>query len=223
MATTKLKRPKNKGTGQLFKNPVLERLTRTHIAIPLVIFTVISAVLIYYGIFEKGFTTPVMIALFFAGVFVFTLVEYIMHRYLYHVEARTPSMENISYTMHGIHHDYPKDKQRLAMPPVLALIIATFFFVLYRTLMGDYVFGFLAGFLMGYTGYLCVHYSVHIFRVPKNAFKILWHHHAIHHYSQPDRAYGVSSPFWDYVFGTMPDLSRNYKNAKQGEFIDPER
>ena len=96
MATTKLKRPKNKGTGQLFKNPVLERLTRTHIAIPLVIFTVISAVLIYYGIFEKGFTTPVMIALFFVGVFVFTLVEYIMilclvDKQLEGSRARSPS------------------------------------------------------------------------------------------------------------------------------------
>ena len=71
------------------------------------------------------------------------------------------------------------------MPPLLSLIIATVFFIIYRTVMGDFAFGFLAGFLMGYAAYLAVHYS-------------------IHHYREPDRAFGVTSPFWDHVFRTMP-------------------
>ncbi len=198
------KRPKHKGTTTLMKNPFLEKLTRTHISLPLTIFTFISAVLIYYGIVEKGFTVPGMILLFFGGTFFFTLVEYLMHRYLYHLPVTSPGREKFVYTMHGVHHDYPKDKSRLAMPPVLSLILATVFFVIYRGIMGDYAFGFLAGFLMGYTLYLSVHYSVHAFRVPKNFLKVLWHHHSIHHYREPDRAFGVSSPFWDYVFRTMP-------------------
>ncbi len=222
MSTSKAKRPKHKGSGTIFKNPLLERLTKTHIAIPLVLFSVISGVLIYYGIIEKGFTTPQIILLFIAGMFVFTLVEYLMHRYLYHIKPHSHSFEQFSYKVHGVHHDYPKDKQRLAMPPVMALVLATFFFVLYRALMGDYVFGFLAGFLMGYTGYLCVHYSVHIFKVPNNFLKVLWHHHAIHHYRQPDKAFGVSSPLWDYIFGTMPELLKPEQQAGKGEYIDPQ-
>lgn len=218
---TKRHRPKHKGSGTVFKNPFLEQLTKTHIALPLSIFTVISGTLIYYGIIEKGFTTPQMIGLFFAGMFVFTFIEYIVHRYLYHIKPHSHDTESFSYKVHGIHHDYPKDKQRLAMPPVIALILATFFFVLYRAIMGDFVFGFLSGFLMGYTVYLCIHYSVHIFTVPDNFLKTLWHHHAVHHYRQPDRAFGVSSPFWDYVFGTMPNLISQEK-TKSGEFIDKE-
>ena len=197
-------RPKHKGSATLMSNPFLEKLTRTHISIPLIIFSVISAILIYYGIVEKGFSVPGMILLFFAGMFFFTLVEYLMHRYLYHLPATTPKREKLAYTMHGVHHDYPKDKSRLAMPPILSLIIATLFFVIYRGLMGDYAFGFLAGFLMGYTAYLAVHYSIHAFKVPGNFLKSLWHHHSIHHYREPDRAFGVTSPLWDMVFGTMP-------------------
>ena len=197
-------RPKHKGSATLMSNPFLEKLTRTHISIPLIIFSVISAILIYYGIVEKGFTVPGMILLFFSGMFFFTLVEYLMHRYLYHLPATTPKREKLAYTMHGVHHDYPKDKSRLAMPPILSLIIATLFFVIYRGLMGDYAFGFLAGFLMGYTAYLAVHYSIHAFRVPGNFLKFLWHHHSIHHYREPDRAFGVTSPLWDKIFGTMP-------------------
>ena len=198
------KRPKHKGSATLMSNPFLEKLTHTHISIPLIIFSGISAVLIYYGIIEKGFSVPGMILLFISGMFFFTLVEYLMHRYLYHLPASGPTSEKIVYTMHGVHHDYPKDKTRLAMPPVLSLIISTLLFVIYRGIMGDYVFGFLAGFLMGYTIYLAIHYSIHRVRVPNNFLKVLWHHHSIHHYRETDRAYGVTSTLWDRVFGTMP-------------------
>jgi|SRR5690606_1915033 len=197
------------GSVPLFKNPVLDKLTRTHISAPLIIFTLISGVLIYYGIVEKGYEVPFMIVLFFGGILFFTLIEYLMHRYLYHFHPETEQGKKVVYTMHGVHHDYPKDKSRLAMPPVLSLIIATLFFVIYRAVMGDYVFGFLAGFLMGYTAYLGIHYSVHAFKAPNNFLKLLWEHHHIHHYQEPDRAYGVSSPLWDYVFRTMP--TRNWE------------
>lgn len=204
MEATKHKRPKHKGSPKLFNNPVLEKLTHTHISMPLIIFTVIAAALIYYGIVEKGFQAPQMILLFAVGMLFFTLIEYIMHRYFYHMPATTEKRKKIAYTMHGVHHDYPKDKSRLAMPPLLSLIIATVFFILYRAVMGDYAFGFLAGFLMGYNAYLGVHYSVHAFKVPNNFLKVLWFHHSIHHYREPDRAFGVSSPLWDHIFRTMP-------------------
>lgn len=217
MDSQKFRRPKHKGSPPLFQNPVLERLTHTHIAAPLAIFFSIAAVLIYYGIFEKGFEVPQMILLFLGGLFFFTLVEYLMHRYLYHIPATTQRRKKISYTMHGVHHDYPKDKSRLAMPPVLSLLIATILFIIYRAVLGDLVFGFLAGFLVGYAGYLAVHYSVHAFKVPNNFLKILWHHHAIHHYRESDRAFGVSSPLWDHVFKTMP---RKAPVERQKGYID---
>ena len=213
MEATKYKRPKHKGSAKLFDNPILEKLTHTHIAAPLAIFTIISAILIYFGIVEKGFEVPSMILLFLGGLFFFTFIEYLMHRYLYHLPVTNPKREKFVYTMHGVHHDFPKDKNRLAMPPILSLIIATIFFVIYRSIMGDYAFGFLAGFLMGYTAYLGVHFSVHAFKVPNNFLKILWHHHSIHHYREPDKAFGVSSPLWDVIFRTMPRKSP----AEQGQ------
>ncbi|SHJ06046.1 Fatty acid hydroxylase superfamily protein [Mesonia phycicola] len=220
MESTKLKRPKHKGSPQLFKNPILEKLTHTHISLPLIIFSVISIALVYYGIIEKGFETPEMVVLFFGGLAFFTFVEYIMHRYLYHIPATSERKQKISYTMHGVHHDYPKDKSRLAMPPVLSLIVATVLFIIYRVILGDYVFGFLAGFLIGYAGYLAVHYSVHAFKVPNNFLKVLWHHHSIHHYREPDRAFGVSSTLWDHIFGTMPRKNPIAQRAASGTSID---
>lgn len=197
-------KPKNNGTKQLFQNPVLEKLTRTHIAVPITLFLAISAGLLYYG----SITTPLVawqfVALFFAGMFVFSFVEYTVHRRIFHMEADTPRKAKIQYTMHGVHHEYPKDKSRLAMPPVLSLLISSILGVIFYLLMGDYMFGFLPGFLTGYAAYLFVHYAVHAFPPPKNFLKVLWVNHGIHHYKDGNKAFGVSSPLWDWVFRTMP-------------------
>ena len=197
-------KPKNKGTTQVFKNPILERLSRTHISLPLTIFSIISVFLIYTGITDKGLTAVTLGGLFVGGLLFFSLVEYIMHRYLFHMPETTPARKKFVYTAHGVHHDYPKDKDRLAMPIPASLTLSFLFFLLYRLIMGDLVYGFLPGFLMGYAAYLGVHYMVHAFQPPKNFFKVLWIHHGIHHYKQPERAFGVSSPLWDLVFRTMP-------------------
>jgi sterol desaturase/sphingolipid hydroxylase (fatty acid hydroxylase superfamily) len=69
--------------------------------------------------------------------------------------------------------------------------------------MGDFVFSFLPGFLTGYAFYLSIHYMVHAFPPPKNFFKVLWVNHSIHHYKEGEYVFGVSSPLWDYVYGTM--------------------
>ena len=197
-------KPHAKGTRQLFKNPVLEKLTRTHISIPLILFGAIATALIVYGL-DQGYinaiNTPI---LFVAGLLNFTLVEYIMHRFVFHLAPKNEKQEKFAYTVHGVHHDYPKDKDRLAMPPLLSILLSTGFFFLFKLMMGNLAFAFLPGFVVGYASYLWVHYMVHAFQPPKNFFKVLWIHHGIHHYKDPENAFGVSSPFWDVIFGTMP-------------------
>jgi sterol desaturase/sphingolipid hydroxylase (fatty acid hydroxylase superfamily) len=123
------------------------------------------------------------------------------------MEPDSDVKDKLQYSMHGVHHDYPKDKDRLAMPPFISGIYALVAYFAFNFLMGDYSFYFLPGFLFGYAAYLGVHYIVHAYQPPKNFLKILWVNHAIHHYKDPDVAFGVSTPIWDYVFGTMPKKS----------------
>jgi sterol desaturase/sphingolipid hydroxylase (fatty acid hydroxylase superfamily) len=120
------------------------------------------------------------------------------------MNAETKTKQKIKYTVHGIHHEYPKDKDRLAMPPLMSGMISVLLFFICWVSMGEYTFGFLSGLLLGYTSYLFVHYAVHAFSPPSNFLKILWVNHAIHHYKDEEKAFGVSSPLWDMVFGTLP-------------------
>ncbi len=197
--------PKTKGRKQLFESAFLERLTRTHIAVPISVFVAYSISLLVYSAYSIN-TLSVMqtVSFFFIGLFAFTFIEYIMHRYLFHIGTSTPKREKFQYMLHGVHHEYPKDKERLAMPPIMSITISTLLLFVFKFLIGDFVFAFLPGFLVGYAGYLVMHYVQHIFKAPKGFFNSWWANHAVHHYKDQTKAYGVSSPLWDYIFGTMP-------------------
>lgn len=196
-------RPQNRGTKQLFKNPILEKLTRTHISIPLIIFFSYSSALLYWSITHTSLSIGTTVAMFFIGLFVFTWVEYMLHRYVFHMLTPTERRVKLQYTIHGVHHEFPKDKERLAMPPVVSISIATILLFLLRLVLGDFVFSFLPGFLTGYALYLSIHYMIHAFQPPKNFLKILWINHSLHHYKNGETVFGVSSPLWDYIYGTM--------------------
>jgi sterol desaturase/sphingolipid hydroxylase (fatty acid hydroxylase superfamily) len=205
--------PKNKGTKQLFKNPLLEKLSRTHIAVPITIYIVYATVLLYWSIANTSLSLWTTIGMFALGFIAFTWVEYATHRYIFHMGTFTKFREKFQYTVHGVHHEYPKDKERLAMPPLLSITIATILLLLFRLVMGDLVFSFLPGFLAGYALYLSVHYMVHVYQPPKNFLKTLWINHSVHHYKHGEYVFGVSSPVWDYIYGTMREKKTSKPHA----------
>ncbi len=200
----RLERPDNNGTAIMFDNPIMERISRTHISIPITMFLVFAGISFYYALTDTRISLGLGLLVMLAGYIFFTFVEYMMHKYFFHMEPDTPIKDKLQYSVHGVHHDYPKDKDRLAMPPFVSAAYAAISYLLFKLILGDFAFYFLPGFLVGYASYLGVHYIVHAFNPPKNFFKILWVNHAIHHYKDPDIAFGVSTPLWDIVFGTMP-------------------
>jgi sterol desaturase/sphingolipid hydroxylase (fatty acid hydroxylase superfamily) len=146
--------------------------------------------------------------MFIIGLIAFTWVEYNVHRYIFHLAPTTQRRANFQYTMHGVHHEFPKDKTRLAMPPLLSITLSTILLLIFRMILGDLVFSFLPGFLVGYAMYLSVHYMVHAYAPPQNFLKVLWVNHAMHHYKDGELVFGVSSPLWDYIYGTMGKNSK---------------
>lgn len=195
---------KNSGQGTIFKSAFLEKLTRTSPTLTLCTYLPVLALLTYAGIHYRVVPTIGGGIVLFIGAFAFwTLFEYLMHRYIYHFVTDSPLVQRFHYTIHGVHHEYPRDKERLFMPPIPGLMIIGLLYGIFYLLMGMYVYLFLPGFLIGYLCYAFIHYSIHKTPVPP-FLKYVYRHHALHHYKYPDKAFGVSSPFWDYVFGTMP-------------------
>ena len=205
----------NKGSATLFQNRLLERLTRTTFYFPVVLYLVIGMVTSVYCYFSLSIHILTIIGLFVTGVFIFTLVEYLIHRFVFHFKANTPRQHELKYKIHGVHHHYPKDKDRLAMPPLMSLTLAALSFLLYKWLFGNYGIALFSGFVSGYSIYLIIHYAVHRYRQPHNFLSILWKHHSLHHYRSDSSAFSVSNPMWDYIFGTMPDKKSIQKGDKE--------
>lgn len=199
----------NKGQARLFQNQYLEVLTKTH---PLVIWAMylpLIAFMLYYSHFKAGFSWA-GVALIFAGAMLFwTFFEYLMHRFAFHFVSESPRVRKVIYIMHGNHHQFPRDRERLFMPPVPSIILAGLIFCTQYLILGRYVFPFFPGFLLGYLLYGSMHYAIHAWNPPFPWMKPLWRNHHLHHYKNEERGFGVSTSFWDRVFGTMFDLRKD--------------
>lgn len=196
----------NKGQARLFKNDFLEMLTKTH---PLVIWGMyipILSYIIYLAATKYEYGTITIISVFLGGAFFWSFFEYIAHRWLFHWEPKGDFAKKFVYTLHGNHHHYPRDRQRLFMPPVPSLIISTTLFSIFYLIMGTYALMFFPGFLIGYLMYGTMHYAIHAWNPPFKWMKGLWRNHHLHHYKNEHNGFGVSSTIWDHVFGTMFDL-----------------
>jgi sterol desaturase/sphingolipid hydroxylase (fatty acid hydroxylase superfamily) len=206
---------KNKGQARLFESQYLEVLTKTH---PLVIWGMylpIIGYMLYYSHVSIGFSIGRIAAVFISGMFIWTLFEYMMHRFLFHFATEDPKMRRFVYVLHGNHHEYPRDKQRLFMPPVPSLIIASILFSLQYLLLGKSAFMFFPGFILGYLVYGSMHYAIHAWNPPFKFMKPLWRNHHLHHYKSDDKGFGVSTAFWDHVFGTFFDLDKEKEDKEK--------
>lgn len=195
---------KNKGQAVFFKSPYLEVFTKSHPLLIWGMFLPTSVYLLWFGYTQHGLTAPFSSAVFVVGVFAWTLFEYLMHRYLFHLVSDNPRVQKFLYQAHGVHHEYPRDRHHLFMPPLVSVVIALTLYYVFGLLMGSGVYAFLPGFIVGYLLYGTVHYCIHAFNPPFRFMKPLWRYHHIHHYADHDKGFGVSSPFWDHVFGTVP-------------------
>jgi sterol desaturase/sphingolipid hydroxylase (fatty acid hydroxylase superfamily) len=205
----------NKGQAQLFKNQYLEFLTKTH---PLVIWGMYLPILIffpYYSVNTVGMSGVQVTLIYLGGMIFWSFAEYILHRFAFHHHATTAWGKRISYVMHGNHHEYPRDKERLFMPAVPSLILASLFFLLYYSILGNYAFPFFPGFMLGYLLYGSMHYAIHAWNPPFKWMKGLWRNHHLHHYKDMDMGFGVSSTLWDHVFGTMFDLKKEKEDKEK--------
>ncbi len=209
----------NKGQAQLFNNRFLEVLTKTH---PLVIWGIYLPVIIgllYYSITTLAFSAGRIFLIFLAGMLFWTFFEYLMHRYAFHFIAENKTAQKIIYIMHGNHHHFPRDRERLFMPPIPSLIIAAFVFSLIYLIMGWNVAMFFPGFILGYLMYGSMHYAIHAWNPPFKWMKPLWRNHHLHHYKDDGKGFGVSTTLWDHVFGTMFDKKEKINKEKVNELM----
>ena len=197
---------------RLFKSDALEFFTHIHPAVVLVLYVPVVVICLWSGIAGRipgASWTPVWGG-FLAGLLVWTLSEYLLHRFLFHFEPTSPRLKWVWYLIHGVHHEQPQCKTRLVMPPVLSIPMALAFYLFFHVVVGSLIGAprwtapLFAGFVTGYIAYDMTHYATHHLPMSRGLLKFLKRYHLLHHYKTPDDRFGISSPLWDLVFGTRP-------------------
>lgn len=197
---------------RLFKSDFLEFFTHISPVAVTVIWLPVAEFFIARSVGSadagEGFPTyiPAGIVL---GLFLWTISEYLLHRFVFHFQPHQAWQERIIFLFHGIHHAQPQCKTRLVMPPAVSVPLAAVFYGLFYGIVGNvlraptWVDPLVAGFILGYLAYDLTHYATHHFPMRKGIWKYLKRYHMQHHYKTPNQRFGVSSPIWDHVFGTF--------------------
>ena len=189
----------------MFESDLVERFSRIHPSTPFVAWVPVIVIVLVRCYGRHDLDAPAIAGFVVLGAFAWTFAEYMLHRYVFHWVKDTPRGRRIHFLLHGVHHDYPNDRDRLVMPlgfsgPLGVVFYAVFYFTMGRTVAEP----FFAGFVLGYLGYDGTHYAVHHFKLTSRVGKRIRKHHMLHHHADHSGGFGVSTPLWDLVFRTMP-------------------
>lgn len=192
-------------TCRMFENDFLERFSRIHPATPFVVWGPVAVVFLLRSGYSGRVAALTIALLFFGGMLLWTLAEYVLHRFVFHFRHDSRWGNRVHFLLHGVHHDFPDDADRLVMPLLTSTPMAVVFYSLFALALGP-AFGsaFFAGFVVGYLFYDGTHFYVHHF-VPRTRWgKLLRRHHLTHHFADHHGGFGVSTPLWDVVFRSLP-------------------
>jgi len=203
----------------MFENELLEKFSRIHPATPFLVWLPVMFTMLYRSYRRHDLEVLGIAGLFVVGFLIWTITEYVLHRWVFHhfESHKDAKSQRMHFLLHGVHHDFPTDKDRLVMPLLtsvpLGLIIASAFYLLMGVRFAEPAF---AGFTIGYLGYDGIHYALHRFKQTSRVGKWMKRHHMMHHHMDHDGGFGVSSPLWDFVFRTMPSVKKPVM-AKSGQ------
>lgn len=170
---------------------------------PLLVWLPVALGTIIWGAITWRLSTLEFVVFAAAALMSWSLLEYILHRYLFHLPESWKMLGRWTQAIHGKHHDEPDHPAFALVPPVNAAVILLSFmgvFFLLVPLRGLAVFtGF---FLLGYLAYEYLHLAVHHCKPRTRIGLFLCRHHLSHHARKQEGNYGVTSHLWDWLLGT---------------------
>ena len=162
-----------------------------------------------------------VLAAFLLGAITWTFLEYVIHRWLGHDVRTRPNPFAAEHVRHHSQGDYfaPAWKKGLSALVAVALLIGPSV-ALAGAVVGS---SFALGFVSMYIAYEVLHRRDHTHPGRGSYMRFLRRHHFYHHFTDPSCNHGVTSPVWDWVFGTLraPGLIRVPPKLAMRWLLDP--
>jgi sterol desaturase/sphingolipid hydroxylase (fatty acid hydroxylase superfamily) len=145
------------------------------------------------------------VPLLFIGLCSWSLFEYLMHRFVFHYDARSRLGRQFLYHAHLSHHENPVGKNQISASLIIGLPIGAVYWPGAWALTGSWVMAswMFIGLAAGFFSYKWVHFQTHHRRSRARLLRYLRHYHLLHHYKTPKLRFGVTSPLFDLIFGTF--------------------
>lgn len=190
---------------RLFESDLMEMFTNTYWwMIPLIWLPIVFYV--EWQALQGGISASAIPLYMAGGLLIWTLLEYSLHRFLFHAATSTYWWNTIHYLLHGCHHKHPQDPNRLVFPPLLCIIFSVAIVTPFTYFLPKpVVYTMYGGGLLGYVCYDVTHFWLH-FGFPTK-FATLYkmrRYHLAHHFKNPSKGYGITNTLWDHVLGTLP-------------------
>ena len=190
----------------LFQNPVLEFFTYSHPFTAIALWLPVGLACLGWPEISRSTEGPGAVArvlLALAGVAVWGLAEYSIHRWIFHFPARREYSRRFVFVIHGCHHVDPQDARRNMMPLTASLPIGLAVFSLARWLLGaTAATQFFGAFALSYLAYDLTHFALHQLKFSNPVFRALQERHRTHHFRNARRNYATLSTWVDHAFGT---------------------
>lgn len=139
-----------------------------------------------------------------AGIVLWSFLEYVLHRFAFH-EARGSNYGSREHLRHHGSDDTVLESWYLSWAGVLLVSFGLVPGLGHLLSVPQLAWGVGLGHLLGYGFYDWIHWRAHR-RPVRNAYEAaVRKHHFIHHFHAPMHNHGVTTPFWDHVFGTFVD------------------
>lgn len=185
---------------RLFRNDWLERLTLISPPAFALTWTAFLALALYAS--WGAASLALSIALVLLGLLIWTLFEYVMHRFIFHLKLRSELGRWLIFLTHGNHHVAPDDRYRNIMPPIVSVVISCGIWLTFWLLLGPKGSVLYLGFGIGYVVYDVIHYACHQLPMRGPILRQLRRHHIRHHYARVEGNYAITAIFWDRLFGS---------------------
>lgn len=135
------------------------------------------------------------------GLMMWTLIEYLVHRFVFHSQVLYEHAPEMLFLVHFVHHKQPFDSWRMTMPlamsiPLGSVIVTLAYFLLFQQHF-VYTYSWSLGFLLGYIMYDFCHFLSHY----APSFLFFQKHHLAHH-GLCHRKFGFTTSLWDRLFHT---------------------
>ena len=178
--------------------------TRANYWLESVLDTLLGVALLSAGL-RHHVALPGAVLLVLLGLFLFSFMEYVFHRWVFHGPLQPMARG------HASHHAEPRGYDSLPFfLPALVLFCVVELCSLFAPAADVWLLA--GGIAFGYVAYGLGHFMIHHRRFRRARLRDWAARHHVHHH-HPDRNFGVTTALWDVVLGTRYAPRRSTSSA----------